>query len=177
MNQIEQVVEFFRSNTPDINEHLDTLTRLAEECEAVTEFGFRWGASASALIKGKPAKFTTYDLVIPIECRDLINSAKGETWTQFNEASILDVEIEPCDLLFIDTLHTYKQLKQELEKHAEKAKKYLVFHDTHTYRHKGEDGTEKGLYDAIQEYIADHPHWIIHFDHQNNNGLLALRRI
>lgn len=176
MSPIEQVIEHYRRDTPDIAEHLDTLTNLASEVEHVTEMGFRYGASACALLKGNPKKLVSYDLQIPKACRELFQQIKGDTDVQLFENDTLNLSIAPTDLLFIDTLHTYKQLKEELQLHAEKAKKYIVFHDTMSYRHKGEDGTTPGLYDAIMEYIEDKPHWFVKFDHSNNNGLLCLER-
>jgi hypothetical protein len=40
--------------------------------------------------------------------------------------------------LFIDTWHQYEQLDQELNKHSNKVRKYIAFHDTHTYAINGE---------------------------------------
>lgn len=173
---IDELLERYKAETPDIREHLDTLTNLAAEVEHVTEFGFRYGASFCALLKGKPSTLVTYDININPIHMDLIRSVRPEeTEIEFNQISTLDAVIDPTDLLFIDTWHCYSQLKRELDLHGHKAKKYIVMHDTQTYRHKGEDGTTPGLYDAIQEYIVDKP-WVIHFDHQNNNGLLCLVR-
>ena len=60
------------------------------------------------------------------------------------EESTLDVEIEETDLLFIDTEHTYSQLLNELTLHGDKARKYIVLHDTATF---------PALKDAINKYI------------------------
>lgn len=175
---IDQLVEEFRSCTPDICEHLDTLTQLASECEHITEMGFRHGASFSALLKAKPKTAISYDLSIPENCRALIDQVKGDTQVKLIQGDTLEIEIEETDLLFIDTLHTYAQLKKELLRHGNKAKKYLAFHDTVTFGHIGEDGTEKGLMDAIQEYITTHnPRWAAHEHYENNNGLTILKRI
>ena len=45
----------------------------------------------------------------------------------------LKTELPICDLIFFDTDHNYEQLSQELKLHANKSRKYLVFHDTMKY--------------------------------------------
>lgn len=128
-------------NTPsDINEHLPTLKVLASECESVTEMGVRYCVSTFAFIEGNPKKLTCIDIVHP---STYVNQNGGYHFAKvleeckvknidfnFIEASTLDIEIEPVDMLFIDTLHTYEQLSKELKLHANKAKKYIVLHDT-----------------------------------------------
>jgi hypothetical protein len=46
------------------------------------------------------------------------------------EGDDLQVTIEPKDLLFIDTLHTGEQLRQELERHSANVRRYLVMQYT-----------------------------------------------
>src|SRR6478736_6697523 len=116
MIDIDQLLKEYKQTTPDICEHMDTLTELAKECDHITEMGFRHGASACAMLKAQPKKLISYDLV------------KGNTEVQLIQGNTLEVQIEETDMLFIDTLHTYDQLKEELRLHGNKAKKYLVFH-------------------------------------------------
>ena len=86
------------------------------------------------------------------------------------------VEIAETDLMLVDSLHIYEQVKAELELHASKVKKYLVFHDTTTYADRGEfDG--RGIWPAIQEFLDSHPEWIMHERRTNNNGLTILKRV
>jgi hypothetical protein len=49
---------------------------------------------------------------------------------QFILGSSLTTQIPECDLLFIDTEHTYNQLTQELKLHSKKVRKYIILHDT-----------------------------------------------
>lgn len=79
---------------------------------------------------------------------------------------------------FIDTLHTYDQLKQELRLHGNKAKKFIAFHDTHTFGINGEDQKDKkGLLPAIIEFMIDNPHWNFKIHKTNNNGMTVLERV
>lgn len=171
---MHDLVEQYKKDTPDICEHLDTLTHYASKCDHVTEMGFRHGASFSALLKGQPKKLITYDLGISKAHADELDRHKGITETVYIEGDTLKVDIEETDLLFIDTLHTYDQLKKELERHAGKVRKYLIFHDTEAYRYKGEDGSPYGLMDVICEYVRDNPAWEIEEHYFNNNGLTVL---
>jgi cephalosporin hydroxylase len=178
MVTIEQALEQYRKDTPDIAEHLDTLVELSSRVSTVVEFGFRHGASFCALLKGLGGRpgtsIATFDINIDPRDVDFFVPLRGETDLEFNQISTLEaVPIEPVELFFCDTLHTYKQLKAELARHAKNVTKYIVLHDTVSYAHKGEDGSDKGLRDAIIEYIADRPEWSIEMDYQNNNGLMV----
>jgi hypothetical protein len=77
-------------------------------------------------------------------------------------------EIEPTDLLFIDTDHTYVQCSQELRQHSYKVKKFIIFHDTTTY------GAE--LNKAIEEFLEKNNDWMLREKLLNNNGLTIIAR-
>ena len=165
----------------DINEHLPTLKRYAEECDHVTEMGVRWVVSTFAFMMGKPKKLISID-IDPIEkykikTSDLVLLAKtAGVEFEFILGDTTKIEIEETDFLFIDTLHTYNQLKKELFLHSNKAKKYIGFHDTTTFAQVGEY-KEKGLWPAIEEFLNDNPEWVIAEKFENNNGLTILKRI
>ena len=86
---------------------------------------------------------------------------------EFIEADTLKIEIEETDLLFIDTLHTEKQLKQELKLHAGKARKYIVLHDTFSCSDE--------LLPVIEEFLKQ-GRWKIKADYKNNNGMMILEK-
>jgi GT2 family glycosyltransferase len=92
---------------------------------------------------------------------------------------VLKTEIEETDLLFIDTLHTYKQLSQELTLHGNKARKYILIHDTNTWGSKDEvetDSEKKGELIAIEDFLTQNPHWKIVERIEESNGLMILER-
>ena len=111
---------------------------------------------------------------------------------EFRRADVLMVNvIEETDLLFIDTLHTYAQLRGELAKHADRVRKngVIILHDTVTYGHQDEPmyshasplarptyAGKAGLLMAIDEFIDTNNKWRIELIRQNNNGLTVLRR-
>lgn len=169
-----------KCSTPsDINEHLPILKKYAEECEHITEMGVRWVVSTYALLMGKPKKMISYD-INGISWKPIAEMVKGTTDFEFKVANTLDLEIEETDLLFIDTLHNYNQLKGELSLHGNKSKKYIIFHDTTSFEWIGESyigkTNEIGIWPAIQEFLEQNSNWELHEKYTNNNGLTILKR-
>jgi len=166
----------------DINEHLPTLRKYAEECEHVTEMGVRWITSTWALLAGRPKKMISYDILNPshwgADIGEVISYATKEQLDfTFYQADVLTIEIEPTDLLFIDTVHNYIQLKNEFRLHADKVRKYIILHDTTLFGHTDETGGGIGLIPALKEFLSDNTDWVIHETFTNNNGLTILKRI
>lgn len=164
----------------DINEHLPTLYDYAKKCETVAEFGVREVVSTFALAYAKPKKLICVDIETNTNITNFIQICNNENINvRFDLANTLTYELEPVDLLFIDTLHTYSQLKQELKLHHTKVKKYLIFHDTISYGTTNEHNTpdiKQGLVPAIKEFLQEHKEWKEVCTYTNNNGLTILER-
>ena len=181
MEVLENIYNQRCSMPSDINEHLPTLKKYAEECDHITEMGVRWVVSTFAFMMGKPKKLISID-IDPVEKHgiqtiDLITLAKtAGVEFEFVLGDTTEIEIEETDFLFIDTLHTYTQLKKELALHPSKVKKYIGFHDTTTFAQVGEY-KEVGLWPAIEEFLNSNPEWVIAEKFENNNGLTILKRI
>lgn len=161
----------------DINEHLPTLRDLAAECQHVTEFGVRWGASTSAfLVSG--ASLVSYDIERHPAALRLFEVAFEESVPAlFIKDNTLEMEsISETDMLFIDTLHTYKQLRHELFTFQKYVKKYIAMHDTVIFGQRGEDGGP-GLVAAVSEFLRAFPDWKTKVHYANNNGLTVLERV
>jgi len=192
MTGLEQRIQDLYNTPSDINEHIPTIFRYGQECDHITEMGVRGIISTWALLGSLPKKMISYDIQNPNEWDQDINEvyqaaqSHGVDFT-FTQANVLDVEIEPTELLFIDTWHAYKQLKSELKLHSDKASKYIILHDTTSFEFCDEksyemwgdewkgDGT--GLWPAIEEFLIENPHWKLHERFENNNGLTVLKRI
>lgn len=175
----------------DMHEHMPTLKMYADECESVVEMGVRGIVSTYAFLMSKCKNLTSIDIVNPNvhggniqEVYDMAASAGIDF--KFIQGDTLKLEIEPTDLLFIDTLHAYDQLKQELALHANRAKKYIIMHDTVTFGQFGHTVEEpgmlfpniKGLNFAIQEFLESHRNeWAYDRIYYNCNGLTVLKRI
>jgi len=115
---------------------------------------------------------------------------------QFWNQSDLECPLIKTDLLFIDTWHVYGQLKRELARWHSFAGKYIIMHDTTVDEWQGEtirmqmnaqeqskqfgipiEEINKGLWPAVEEFLADHPEWKIEKRLTNNNGLTILKRM
>ena len=174
----------------DINEHLPTLKSYSEKYNHITEMGVRWGSSTIAFLEGGTSKLISYDIQITNEIKYIIDLSKTiETEFIFNERDTLSIDIETTDVLFIDTLHTYNQLYNELTKHSEKVKHHILLHDTISFREKDEvlynhasdlvknmSNTKKGLYAAVIDFISTNNDWYIEKEYDTNNGLMVLSR-
>lgn len=165
----------------EINEHLPTLRRLAAECDAVVEFGTWFCKATTALALGARRRLVSVDHLVWGDVAEikrhiaLIESLAGGKF-EFVAADTSQPGIfEKCDLLFIDTMHNYRQLRAELAQHGNKAARYLVLHDTVKFGDVGDDG-QAGLRPAIDEFLAANPHWRVEAVYENNNGLIVLRR-
>jgi predicted O-methyltransferase YrrM len=160
----------------DIREHLPTLREYALKVDRVTEFGA--GASTIAFLIARPPVFRTYDIGHRKirRAEEYFKRASRNISASAHHADTLHTVIPQTDLLFIDSHHTYFQLKEELALHAERVEKYLIFHDTVTYGKAGEDGSRPGLSQAISEFLDLDRKWSVLEEFKNNNGLLVLEK-
>lgn len=158
----------------DICEHLPTLYALASECGHVTEMGTHVGHSTTAFLFARPGRLVCYDLA-RTPAVDVLARASEGTYFLFWESDVLTVAIEPTDLLFIDTLHNYGQLKEELRLHAGRVRRYIVLHDTTTFGDQGETPGQCGLWPAVEELLSG-GEWRLRARYENNNGLTVLER-
>jgi predicted O-methyltransferase YrrM len=161
----------------DINLHLPVLLEYAKKCKTICEMGVRNGISTWTFLYSRPKKLVSYDIEYSRDLEEHKKYAKNESIDfEYIISDVLKTEINEYDFIFIDTWHTYSQLKKELQLHAKKAKKYLGFHDVFTFGQKGEDGKDWGLIPAIMEFLQNNPEWKISYYTVENNGLLILEK-
>jgi hypothetical protein len=191
IRDLEKLINELYVTPSDINEHIPTLIKYGVECEHITEMGVRWVVSTWAFLSASPKILKSYDMQAPstwnVDIKDVYDTAEqyGIDFS-FTQANVLDIEIEETDLLFLDTWHAYKQLKAELELHASKVKKYIIFHDTTSFGYKDEKSYEslgpewagdgKGIWPAISEFLEFNSNWELVKRFTNNNGLTIIRR-
>ena len=195
-----------RANTPsDIFEHLPTLRKYASECESVLELGVRkcvssWALALGLLENGKKGKLLFMNDINVCDTMQIETCAR-ETDLEIRTiwANNLTIDLgRSVDMTFIDTWHVYGQLKRELAKFAPVTRKYIVMHDTtvdewdgetkrniHKYdvqKQSEESGIPveeimKGLWPAIEEFLAANSDWVLDARWTNNNGLTILKRV
>jgi hypothetical protein len=167
------------NTTSDINEHLPTLLHYANMCNHITEMGVREVVSTWAFLHAQPKQLISYDIYTSENIKSAYNAAKEiNVDFKFIEADVLTINIDETDLLFIDTLHQYKQLKRELEIHSNNVRKYIIMHDTTKFGISDEyTGHPGGLWPAVEEFLHNNNLWELEMKYTNNNGLTILRRL
>lgn len=176
MDALTLLYEEAKQRSLDINEHLDRLRELAAQVETVTEFGVRDGfGSTVAFLQPKHVTLTSFDIA-PCPNGSLLHRAAEGRWHFYQDNTLTMPMIAETGMLFIDSLHTYEQLRAELVRHGNQARHFLAFHDTGTFGWRGEDGSLPGLWDAIIEFCLMHRHWRLIERRSNCNGLIVLER-
>lgn len=164
------------SRQTDINLHLPLLFSLANKVQHVTEFGVRDGQSTRAFLAAS-CSLRSYDLYKDDRVTPLFEVAESFNLDKkYIIGNSIEIEIEPTDLLFIDTDHNYLQLKTELDKHHEKVSQYIVMHDTTTYGGPSQ-GDHIGLLAAVLEFLAANRQWTVNYHSHQCNGLTVLERV
>ena len=197
-SELRKKYELSRDTPSDINEHINTLCCLAKECSSVVELGVRSMVSSWGILQGlsertsAPRSYLGVDLALPPveKIRAAKRLAQGNGIT-FNlcQANDMDIDIEPTEMLFIDSLHTYCHLTYELEKFSPKISKYIAMHDTSWGNiddpaYQGDfseypleyDRIKRGLWLAIEDFLKRHPEWVLYARYLNNYGLTILKR-
>jgi cephalosporin hydroxylase len=184
-NIVDEKYYYLSSVPSDINEHLPILKKYTEECDSVLELGVRWIVATWAFLAGKPKNYIGLDIEHPsFFGADITELRKGAVQNNVNFHFIVGDDLNSqiynqipnVDLTFIDTDHTYNQVKSELEIYHLKTNKYIILHDTISFRYGGFNGDEKGIWSAITEFTHSHPEWEIWESFANNNGLTILRK-
>jgi len=176
MNLLE--IEYTKACTvpSDIIVHLPLLRNLATECQTVVELGVRAGISTRALL-ASGCRLRSYDIEINPTVTTLFEVAQSLGHDCIYEyGNSLEMTIPETDMLFIDTLHVYTQLKTELERHHTYVKKYIAFHDTFTYGLSTDQDSNRGLLTAVLEFLALHPEWKIKYHTSECNGFTVIER-
>ena len=180
---LQQTYDELCARPSDINEHLPTLKKYADECNHITEFGTRTGVSTWAWLMSSAKIIRCFDIdngvMKYIKNHHIVAEElnKDFTFTCVNTIA-KGLEIEPTDLLFVDTLHTYEQVITELKMHSNKVRKYILFHDTSSHPSSSKSVQyEREVNKAVNEFLDTNKNWILKERFLNNHGLTVLERI
>jgi len=158
-----------------IRSHLNVLRDYASRCKHITEMGVDGVNSTWAFLyglKSAPSRLVSIDIQND-KAPDILDLAETLAFEagidyEFIQSSSLEVTIEKTDLLFIDTLHTYDQLKEELKLHSDSVRRYIACHDTYEY---------PKMSNALNEFIKDHSDvWSIDYVTTESCGLTIIER-
>jgi hypothetical protein len=160
----------------DISAHLPVLEYFASQCDTVTEFGFRNGESTTAFLSGTKKLVTSCDIYNSPMVGVFKNIDLPCQWEFMWVDTTKIHEMPPTDFLFLDTLHTYDQVKIELGLYR-CANKYIGFHDTWSHGEESRDiPGQNGIMSAINEFIDEHREWKIIYKVDFNHGLIILEK-
>lgn len=177
--QIRERYDLACQQRSDMQGHMETLYGLACECSHVVEGGVRYVVSTWAWLWGcacKGGEVHSYCWNMLPEIQEAIElCASQEVPWHFYEGDWLTRDIPKTDLLFIDTNHFYSQLKEELATHGPRAQRFIVLHDTEHFGQVGADSKTPGLWQAVEEFVAEGD-WCIRDHYTHCNGLTVLER-
>ena len=187
MSHLNKVLPQIAPHCIDMWEHFPTLRDLASQCTSVVEMGVRGGCSAYALAAGLEISTAKDRWMLYLDINACQNPKLEELAKaagikiEFQQTDSRYVELPECSLLFIDTLHSYGQLKTELDLHHTKARDFIVMHDTDApwgYKNEVDDGSpDRGLWPAIEEFLDEHKSdWSLLKRYRNCHGLTILAR-
>ena len=176
---IDKIVESFKNQTRpnirwkmvgDMYKRLDYIQKTFIGVETITEFGPFQGCSTAAWISLRPKKFVTVDRGMSLDI-PVFQQAAEEVGVSFKFVigNDIEIDIEPCELLFIDTMHTEDHTFNELLRHADKISKYLVFHDVNPNRFD----TLKG----INKWWVNHSEWQLKYQDFEDCGFMVLEKL
>ena len=159
------------TNESDIKKHVPVLHELAKECKSVVELGVRTGVSTRAFLVSD-VRLRSYDIESDLRVTELflIANSIGRDM-QYIIGDTLKIEIEPADMMLVDTVHSYEQVSAELKLHGNKIQKYIAFHDTYIF-----GLGQENVLSAVLDFILANPEWSLHHYDTENNGLTVIKR-
>lgn len=185
----------------DIYEHVPVLRNLSQECSSVIEIGVRSMVSTWGLLLGLSECNSPHPYYLGIDisppppnslaAAKRVSAGVGIDFDFWVEDD-MTIQIPFTELLFIDSLHTYCHLTYELENFSPYVSKYIVMHDTSPPWENVDDSSyfgdyseypesynrkKRGLWAAVEDFLAKNPDWVLHKRLRNNHGLTILKRI
>ena len=153
-----------------VGQHWQMILRYGRCADAgVVEYGtgfstFAWLESGANVLSVDVEKPLWIDRLVELSCGRLC----------FVQASSLEIEPRRCGVLYIDTLHIYQQLFNELTRHACLCEKYIVMHDTEAFGFPSSvllseySKGDRGLIAAVDDFLHTDDSWYIveRFSHQ-----------
>jgi hypothetical protein len=163
----------------DIAGHLSALRRYAAQSSSIVEFGPVRCNSTYTLLSGRPKKMRCYDIERfepQFSGVEKAASLCGIDFAFLIQSSTSEV-IDPCDLLFIDSTHYYEHCRRELEMQGSRVRRWIILHDTTEFEFTDENRQGRGLWPAIEEFMASTRQWRILERFTHCHGLTVLERL
>ena len=196
INAVREQIMLSKYENVNIREHLDDLTEEASKYDTIVELGRQNMCSTLALLLGKPKKFITVDVDEPSQRwfyrKDIAENyceALGIEY-EYRIADTLKMEPIKCEMMFIDTFHSYEQLYRELNIYNNDVSNTIVMHDTVSFGQIDEPSSaiktelldkrfinKAGLANALDDFLKENSHWTKSRIETKNNGMSYIIRI
>lgn len=160
----------------DLNKHLPKLKELADSCPRICDISNRLESSI-AFLASSATQLELHNtegnngLEKLVDMRHVERPGAKVVWTLADSTNVQT--INECDMLFIDSEHTYDRLSEELRKFAPYVRRYIAMHDTEVHGKLGSDGGP-GLLNALRDFMREFPEWSVVYHTNNQYGLTVI---
>jgi hypothetical protein len=153
----------------DSPSRFDFYTETARGCETILELGVFTGLTTTALMLASPKRLVSVDISDAyFHIRSEVEAAAKTLGVdfEFRMADDLVMDAFPCDLLFIDTTHTYEQTLAELNRFGPLTRRKIILHDT----------AMASVFQAVFQWLWENKTFhIVHHD-SRGSGAMVLER-
>lgn len=145
--------------TPDYPSYLPHIRELLKSCKTYRELGTNQGASVSSIILSKPEYIELVDINFKNYApqQSIVESYAKEHSIEIvmHEQSSLTVNTDiKTEFLFVDSVHKYAHVKEEIKLYEPLTTKYIMFHDTVGF---------PGVGKAVTEFLESTTEWKLYF--------------
>lgn len=180
---LDELYDAVKKTPRDLDQHADYVRELASSSPRVTAFVKRreWNVILAA---ARPQSLVVYQkeddplLKAVHEAIKAEQTSSGRTYatTVGGGADSLAVDIEPTDLLVIDTVHSSERLGAELQRHAGKVSERILVRGTGAFGEQAEGSNDPGLLHAVRSFVKERPEWTVTHHTSEQYGLTVLSR-
>lgn len=178
MDQFEEKFERVK-NELQARPFLTQIRQICKPFSHITEFGTGEGYITVAVLASQPEKFISYDSKLYNEMQSIVDSAEvSKTDFKLIIKNVLNEQIEPTQVLILNTKNTFNQLLAELTTHCKKVENVIAVPRAHTFDYENqieEVGKKQGLRPAIEEFLQINPNWEMDIDDKQYD-LVTLKR-
>jgi hypothetical protein len=181
--------------------HLGLIRALTRPNDTIVEIGVRQMSCTLAFLASRPAHYIAVDLFVPMYDRvkpaEFVANALGTTF-EFIQGDVLEVELPSADILMLDSLHSYAQLRAELARLSVNITRFIFIHGTAAPWSQQDEvpgpvllskltasanltrsvSERRGVWPAIVDFLASEPGllWMLWKRDNTARGLTVLRR-
>jgi hypothetical protein len=178
--EVRSLYELYKWNQPldrDLNKHFDKLREYAEQVDNIVEVTNRRESQLPFLV-ALPASFTSYQTEGD-KLHETADALAKDVGLVINRKFVTGrahptvTSIPNCDLLYLDTAHTYDNLLRCLTQFNHQVGRFLIVRGTQIHGEKGEDG-RPGLLPALREFMRKAPRWTVIYHSAEQYGITVL---